>query len=210
VTACIVAERDPYSGYGRSREPEAYLDLFVFKPPKLSEPIHFDFPYADLYILPAPRFLEIEPTSRPFPAFAYGPEGLMAECFKIGCVDYLRDPWSLVELEARASRFLYTKISISAGALTLQGRQLFAPGTRLCLSEAEWKLLRLLFLNMNRSVPRAAIENMLGGRKKPGSRAVDVLVSSLRKKLETFLPGSSESIKTCRNCGYMLEGQACG
>ena len=177
-------------------------------------------PSRDLYVLPASFFLDQTPDVRPFPAFAYGWTGLMAECFRQGASDYLRSPWDIEELEARALRFLKVRLRLGRSSLEFSGRRLsledtpsgaIAPsggGTE--LSECEYRLARILVLNLNNPVPRDALALALWGRPRSGSRAVDVHVSSLRRRLDLLEPGLGHCLVCSRHEGYRLVGEYCG
>lgn len=189
-------------------------------------------PPSDLYVLPAPLYLDRPPDTRPFPVFAYGWPGLMAECFRQGASDYLRSPWNAEELEARALRFLKVRLRLGSSSLEFSGRRLSlgggpsvgpvlsgdfvpsgaiaAPGSGLELSECEYRLARILVLNLNKPVPRDALALALWGRPRSGSRAVDVHVSSLRRRLDLLDPGLGRFLVCSRREGYRLVGEYCG
>jgi DNA-binding response OmpR family regulator len=201
-------------------------------------------PPSDLYVLPAARYLDLAPELRPFPAFAYGWPGLMAECFRQGASDYLRSPWNAEELEARALRFLRIRLRLGLSSLEFSGRRLslsggpsarpvpvgafgasgalvpsgaFVPsgdiaalGRGVELSECEYRLARILVLNLNNPVPRDALALALWGRPRSGSRAVDVHVSSLRRRLDLLEPGLGRFLVCSRREGYRLVGEYCG
>ena len=170
-------------------------------------------PPSDLYVLPAPFYLDQAPEARPFPAFAYGWPGLMAECFRQGASDYLRSPWDVEELEARALRFLRVRLRLGRSSLEFSGRSLYlgeGQAGGLELSEREYRLARILVLNLNKPVPRDALELALWGRPRSGSRAVDVHVSSLRRRLDLLEPGLGRFLVCSRREGYRLVGEYCG
>ena len=177
-------------------------------------------PPADLYVLPAPFYLDLPPGARPLPAFAYGWPGLMAECFRQGASDYLRSPWDAEELEARALRLLRVRLRLGPSLLEFSGRRLslfggpsagpVPSGGGVELSECEYRLARILVLNLNNPVPRDALAMALWGRPRPGSRAVDVHLSSLRRRLDLLEPGLGRFLLCSRREGYRLVGEYCG
>jgi len=70
------------------------------------------------------------------------------------------------------------------------------------LTGTEFELLVLLAREPNKVFDRDAILNRLRGREADlHTRAVDILVSRLRRKLEPLAP-----IKTLRNAGYTFAG----
>lgn len=170
-------------------------------------------PDADLHLLPASLYLDIPPSARPRPCLAYGPPGLMAEAFRAGCADYLRDPWGLEELKARAGRFERFSLSLEGRIVQVCHRQLACSGRRVSLGEAEYLAFRTLAWSLNAVVPRSALRPGDGpGQTVAGqeSRAPDVLVSNLRRKLKTLDPGLPGALRSIRGQGYLLVGDACG
>ena len=168
------------------------------------------FPDAEVQILPAAFYLDLPSASRPHPCLAYGPPGLMAEAFRAGCVDYLREPWSLDELRARLGRLECLRVRLGARIVTAEGRSLETGGRRIGLGEAEYRAFRLLALNLNTVVPRPALRSPTGADCGQASRAVDVLVSSLRRKLAGLDPELPGALRSVRSQGYILVGKACG
>lgn len=218
MRACVVADpelvsllQDEGEPHGAGREcaaPRGFL--FCDYAPALPALAGVPGPPIDLYVLPAGLFLDLPADSRPFPVFAYGWAGLMAECFRQGASDYLRNPWSLEELEARALRFLRIRIRIGSSDLEFSGRVLSLAGARAELTESEYRIARILALNLNRPVPRDALAMALWGRPRTGSRAIDVHISSLRGKLDGLQPGAARFLTCSRREGYRLWGEYCG
>jgi DNA-binding winged helix-turn-helix (wHTH) protein len=212
MRACIVA--DPTLGRYLEGEREAWgnlpglaLSFFIMALPEESG--GWKAEAADLYVLPAALLLDLG-EALPRPVFAYGPVCHVAECLRCGATDYLRSPWTLEELAARASRLENLRFRLRGSPLALSGRKLSSGPRSLVLSEAESRLARLLALNLDRPVPRAALSLGLWGDDRLGSRAIDVHISCLRKKLEGLSPGSGSCLRACRRQGYRLEGEACG
>jgi hypothetical protein len=83
----------------------------------------------DAVIIPAQRFLALAPLQLPMPVLASGPPSLLAECLAAGCADYLREPWSMDEVEARLSRHTGTANGRMTG--NWDGRVLSGPCGRL-------------------------------------------------------------------------------
>lgn len=170
-------------------------------------------PDADLHLLPATLYLDMPPSIRPRPCLAYGPPGLMAEAFRAGCADYLRDPWGLEELTARAGRFERFSLSLEGRLVRVSHRRLACLGRRVSLGEAEYRAFWTLAWSLNAVVPRSALRpGRIPGQARtgPDSRAPDVLVSSLRRKLRTLDPGLPGALRSIRGQGYLLVGDACG
>ena len=222
----LVADREPYLSYLKLRDPRGSL---FFCPPE----------EAELEVLPAAAFLEggAAPGRR---VLAYGPVSLMAASFEAGCADYLRDPWSLAELELRARRAEEPLFTLGDGRIELRGASLrlhragpAAAGAAsaagltkvagaahdessggqepaLALSEAESRFLRLLVENSGEVVSREAIDLRVWGASKPGSRRIDALAARIRSRLELLFPGVGNTLEACRGYGYRLRARACG
>lgn len=205
---CIVADSSRAAIIKEEREPEGCLSFFFIE--RVAEDSKEALPRADLHVLPAHAFLDLKPGERPALAMAYGRPELMAECFRAGCADYLREPWELPELKARALRFMRARLRVGGSVLEIREKLLSCGGKSLELGEEEYLLARILILNLNRCVPRPALEYAAWGSERPGSRALDVQISTLRKKMSTLIPAASGALRACRGSGYRLEGESCG
>jgi len=228
MKACVVADPELLEQLQEDTKPRGdgcghpaqrgflVLELLPFP----SSAARVQLPACDLWVLPAPAYLDMPPDARPFPVFAYGWTGFMAECFRQGASDYLRSPWGLEELEARALRFLRVRLLLGRSILEFSGRRLSAPGLpegdppaasrSVELTEREYRIARILALNLNNPVPRDALALALWGKPRSGSRAVDVHVSSLRHRLDLLEPGLGGFLVCSRSEGYRLVGEYCG
>lgn len=132
---------------------------------------------------------------------------------ELGADDYLPKPFEPRELVARLQTVLRRRPAVQAGAQRTGGRLKFEgltidPTTRSVqclgvdveLTSTEFDLLHLLAREPGRVFHRDDILNQLRGRDAElYTRAVDLVVSRLRKKLEPL-----DAIKTLRNAGYAL------
>ena len=142
------------------------------------------------------------------PAFAYGAPTDLAAAFLRGCQDYLRDPWTPAELEHRVTRWLEREgRSIVGGdqaaAAGVLGNTLRGPRGSATLSVAESLIADTLWHHRGAVVSRDALFYRLWGRvPRQRSRAVDVHVASLRRKLKAvgLVP---PPIETARGLGYL-------
>lgn len=166
-------------------------------------------PQADaaLFVLPAAAINTLlAPDGRlALPVLAYGPEHGLAGALLRGCVDYLRDPWTLTELELRVGRWLEGRLAARrfGGGLWLDGATLHGPDGAAALSVAEARLLGMLLDNAGRVTSRDALFYRLWGRLPDApSRVVDVHVAALRRKCRRA--GGSLSITAVRGEGYLL------
>lgn len=167
---------------------------------------------AVLFILPVAAINTIlAPDGRlALPVLAYGPEQGLAGALLRGCVDYLRDPWTLTELELRVSRWLEGRPAARrfGGGLRLEGSALHGPAGAVALSAAETRLLEMLLDNAGRVTGREALFYRLWGRlPTTPSRVVDVHVAALRRKCRRA-GGRGLTITGVRGEGYLLAAGA--
>jgi two-component system, OmpR family, response regulator len=130
---------------------------------------------------------------------------------ELGADDYLPKPFEPRELVARLQTILRrqrpTPSVTSTPVLTLEGLTLDAAkrfaqvnGTALDLTSGEFDTLWLLASQPGKVFTRDDILNALRGHETDiYTRAVDITISRLRKKLEPL-----DAIKTVRNAGYAL------
>lgn len=131
---------------------------------------------------------------------------------ELGADDYLPKPFEPRELVARLQTVLRRRApkvlaSADAGLLRFEGLALDATrrevqrlGASVELTSTEFDLLHLLAREPGKVFSRDDILNQLRGHEAElYTRAVDIVVSRLRKKLEPL-----DCIKTLRNAGYSL------
>jgi two-component system, OmpR family, response regulator len=134
---------------------------------------------------------------------------------EIGADDYLPKPFEPRELVARLQTVLRRRVQIAPqdataieqGALHFEGlaldparRSVTRHGEAVELTSTEFDLLHLLAREAGKVHSRDDILNHLRGHEAElYTRAVDIVVSRLRKKLEPL-----DCIKTLRNAGYAL------
>ena len=134
---------------------------------------------------------------------------------ELGADDYLPKPFEPRELAARLQTVLRRRQRAPAAAgaapqrlvfdgleIDLERRQVQRGGQTLELTGTEFELLALLAGEPQKVFSRDEILNRLRGHDvELYTRAVDILVSRLRKKLEPL-----DCIKTLRNAGYAFAG----
>ena len=135
----------------------------------------------------------------------------IVEGLDAGGDDYLTKPFALDELLARLraitrrGRGRDGAVVLSAGNLTLDpsSREVRRRSRELHLTRTEFKLLELLLRRKGHVLSRAAIIGVLWGYgSSVSNNALDVLVSQLRRKVES--PGESALIWTERGVGYQI------
>ena len=130
---------------------------------------------------------------------------------EIGADDYLPKPFEPRELLARIQTVLRRarapaadtqRLAFDGLQIDLQRRQVHRQGSAVELTSTEFELLALLASEPQKVFSRDEILNRLRGHEADlYTRAVDILVSRLRRKLEPL-----DCIKTLRNVGYTFAG----
>jgi two-component system, OmpR family, phosphate regulon response regulator OmpR len=140
---------------------------------------------------------------------ARGMAGDRIEGLKLGADDYLAKPFEPEELVLRVQAILRRATApISVADRIELGRCSFDVGrgelTRddepVRLTEAETRLLRQLALSAHAAVDRL---DLAGGGPDAASRAIDIQVTLLRRKIEAD-PVNPRYVRTVRGVGYML------
>jgi DNA-binding response OmpR family regulator len=124
--------------------------------------------------------------------------------------DYLRKPFSMVELRARLRALGRrpaatppTRIQHAGTVLDFASRRLIRDGEDITITAREWAVLDALAAHLGHVVSRADVLTAAWPRPGPGaSGSLDVIVSRLRQKL-----GASDGprIRTVRGQGFVLE-----
>ena len=130
---------------------------------------------------------------------------------EIGADDYVPKPFEPRELLARLQTVLRRARAPSSGrkrlvfdglSIDLERRQVQCAGAKVELTGTEYELLVMLASEPQKVFDRDQILNKLRGHEAElHTRAVDILISRLRKKLEPL-----DCIKTLRNAGYAFAG----
>lgn len=131
-------------------------------------------------------------------------------CLQSGAEDYIVKPVDLTEMLLRIRRIEKLKASPEASSfvdfgaflLDLSGSRVVYPnGGGAALSRSEYALMRLLVEAGDSVVTRAEVsKSVFGSPPAPNSRAIDVLVSKLRRKLDPS--GCASPIWSVRGEGY--------
>lgn len=126
-----------------------------------------------------------------------------------GADDYIKKPFSVMELISRVKALLRRTKQEEIKELTLDGllinnekREVSLDGNVVELTYKEYELLSLLILNKDIVLNRDTImENVWGVDYEGESRTIDMHVKTLRKKLGSY----GARIKTIRNVGYVIQ-----
>lgn len=126
---------------------------------------------------------------------------------QLGAEDYIVKPFEIIELLARVDVVLrrYRKCAavLEVGGLKIDtdSMQVWRNGTEISLTKTEYELLLLFAQNPRRAMYRETIyERIWGGDLPFGSKAVDLQVQRLRKKV-----GWEHCLQAVNKVGYRLE-----
>lgn len=126
-----------------------------------------------------------------------------------GADDYIKKPFSVMELMSRVKALLRRTQSDDNNVLTLDGlvlnnekREVKIDGEVCELTYKEYELLQYMLLNKGIVLKRERImENIWGFEYIGESRTLDMHIKTLRHKLEEY----GKRIRTVRNVGYVIE-----
>lgn len=135
------------------------------------------------------------------------------EGLELGSDDYLAKPFAMAELRARIHAVLRRRFKINDNDITvgdlslnLNNMEVKHKGKPLDLTETEYKILRYLTLNKNKTITRIALAEHIWGSKIDDRFSFDFINShmkNLRKKLSDA--GVSDLINTVYGVGYKLK-----
>jgi DNA-binding response OmpR family regulator len=136
----------------------------------------------------------------------------------LGADDYLPKPFSMAELTARINavlrrRFKLTSNTLEFGSLViyLDDPVVHIDGAPVEFTPTEYKLLRYLALNRNKTVTRITLSEHIWGNQVDNRYSLDFVnshIKNVRKKLSEY--GISDYIKTVYGAGYRFEPEVVG
>lgn len=126
-----------------------------------------------------------------------------------GADDYIRKPFSVMELISRVKALLRRTLSTDVKELTMddlvinnEKHEVSIDGALIELTYKEYELLSLFVMNKGVVLTRDIIMDQVWGTDYEGeSRTIDMHVKTLRQKLGEY----GSRIKTVRNVGYVIE-----
>ena len=126
-----------------------------------------------------------------------------------GADDYIKKPFSVMELISRVKALLRRTLTEEGKELKLDGltinnekHEVSVNGNLIELTYKEYELLSLFILNKGIVLNRDTIMDRIWGTDYEGeSRTIDMHVKTLRQKLGDY----GSRIKTVRNVGYVIE-----
>lgn len=132
---------------------------------------------------------------------------------ELGSDDYLSKPFAMPELRARIHAVLRRKFKIDDNEISIEGVSIHLDQTEvsykndfLDLTDTEYKMLRYLFLNKNKTVTRIALSEHVWGNKIDDRFSLDFINShmkNIRRKLSDA--GAPDLIDTVYGVGYKVK-----
>ena len=159
------------------------------------------------------RKLRSSPRTRRIPVIMVTAKATEADMLKgldDGADDYIRKPFSVMELLSRVKAMLRRSQDeappfLVVGSIVLDHSRhtVHADGKAVELTFKEYELLRCLMINTDLVLSREVIMQSVWGTDFPGeTRTVDMHIKTLRQKLGD----SGHLIRTVRNVGYVISG----
>jgi DNA-binding response OmpR family regulator len=147
---------------------------------------------------------------------AYNKEDEIVRGLNIGADDYLTKPFSFPELLARLRSITRPApepapmlVAVADLVVNLIQHRVTRKGQVIDLTRTEYVLLELLAQKSPRVVPRhSLIEGIWGGANEVSPGALDVLVNSLRSKIDSRY--ATRLLQTVRGTGYLLSPAGTG
>jgi DNA-binding response OmpR family regulator len=147
---------------------------------------------------------------------AYNKEDEIVRGLNIGADDYLTKPFSFPELLARLRSITRPApepapklLAVADLVVDLIQHKVTRKGQIIDLTRTEYVLLELLAQKSPRVVPRhSLIEGIWGGANEVSPGALDVLVNSLRSKIDSRY--ATRLLQTVRGTGYLLSPAGMG
>jgi len=170
---------------------------------------------TEIYVAPVQYIDEITakhlPENKGFPVMYYGSPSFLRRAFLSGCLDYLKEPWTIEEFELRLAKIINhikTVYIFPWGEISLTSTEIATEKGNCTLTYQEYKILKHLIQQRGKVVPREVLFYTLWNN--PGSkqsRAIDVHISSLRKKLRLIIPENyyNKVIVSIKGIGYMIK-----
>lgn len=157
----------------------------------------------DAVVVEAIDLLSSPPGPSPALLIASGPASLAGACFDAGCADFIREPWTMAELEARVRARTRPRLLFEGGRLLAEPGRVTLDGTSAPLSAPSFRLLDLLDANYPRAVPREAIAALFEIDPAAG-RSVDMRIARLRKSLRQVGAARLAASIRCERGAYSM------
>ena len=183
-----------------------YGDFFTFFYNK--KPVFDNF--FDIMVSPDEYLNEISNFKREnnffVPFIIYGDGSNLAYSFQCGAIDFLKNPWKIEELGYRILNYLKNGKNIFQKRDITVNKNSLEIGNKFChISRKEFLLLRLLILHHGRLVHKNLIWNVIWNKQPDKSKALDMLILRLRKKIASIDGSKKLVIRSIKRIGYIYD-----
>ena len=167
----------------------------------------------NLIVLPVEQFIFLNREMDDKQVIAFGAATHLEEAYCLGVLDYLKNPWDIVELILRVNKILnLEKIHIGQNSIEILSSGIRINERLRKLSKRETRILLLLFNNINQIVAYNTISRFINIQSDNYENSLYVSISKLNKKLYEFAPDvfpDQLKIQNTSGSGYMLR-TVCG
>ncbi len=127
------------------------------------------------------------------------------KCFNLGCDDYITKPFKTGELLAKIKRILSKENTIKVKNITLDLDKMIVlkDNEEITLSQLEYKILSLLFHNLDKIITREFILNRIWDESENfvEDNTLTVYIKRIRSKI------GDNIIKTVKGIGYRIDSK---
>ena len=194
------------------------ISTLKFKYPEFYKKCVFTEKFTDsnsynLIVLPVEQFIFLNRKMEEKQVIAFGESSYLEEAYCLGVLDYLKNPWDIVELILRIDKILnLKKIHIGQNSVELLSSGIRINERLRKLSKRETRILLLLFNNINQVVAYNTISRFINIQSDNYENSLYVSISKLNKKLYESAPEifpDQLKIQNTSGSGYMLR-TVCG
>lgn len=162
---------------------------------------------SSLLILPAAELQKSKLPSQKY--IVFGSSEFLESSYLQGCLDYLRDPWTISELIIRCSRFLtHETILVDEHEMSNSDNDFFIDNKYIKLTPAQSRILKVFFDNPGVYFDCGNLQKLLGPALISSDASLYVQIYNIRKALKEALKGSygkSIILKNLNRRGYVLD-----
>lgn len=165
----------------------------------------------DYFVLPAKKYSENgyligEKQTLNVSIIGYGSQSLLKHAFLAGCKDYLKDPWTPEELFFRVTNNNKTTTFQFFQWNRLKFHPFFCTDSikTVRFSKTEYIILYSLIKHRGEIVSKSTLSTIIGKNYTASSRAIEMHISSIRKKIGAIDTINASNIETIHGEGYFI------
>lgn len=163
---------------------------------------------SDLYLISSLIMFSI-PRSNFFypnaPAICFGSVDHISLAFTYNIIDFIPFPFHINEFNTRIYKSLPLKYFYSlSNYISISGTRIISNDRCIELTSTELSLFRILLSSFPFAIQRDVLYSIFNNDTLPNSRALDMCISKLRKKLRALIGTDKNLIQAERGYGYKL------